>query len=159
MNNRRLNMDNFLAQLKAERKAQQLTLEQISEELRIQVAYLQALEEGDYGRLPELVYSIGFIRSYAKLLGIDSKGMIEHFKLASIVDNSESVRDDLHRSELSNLCYENMSRCGKNHPMCRVGNLVSSHVHDKFHSFCYVACFFLLTMAIAAVTLVVLKLE
>ncbi|HRC25952.1 MAG TPA: helix-turn-helix domain-containing protein, partial [Alphaproteobacteria bacterium] len=48
--------------------------------LRIRAAYLEALERGEFNRLPGRVYAIGFVRSYAEYLGLDPDAMIRKFK-------------------------------------------------------------------------------
>ena len=47
---------------------------------RIRFVYLQALEEGRYAELPGHTYAIGFLRSYADYLGLDSGPMVERYK-------------------------------------------------------------------------------
>ncbi|MDE1149278.1 MAG: DUF4115 domain-containing protein [Azospirillaceae bacterium] len=48
--------------------------------LRIRRPYLEAIEDGRYGDLPGQAYILGFLRSYADLLGIDSGDLINRFK-------------------------------------------------------------------------------
>lgn len=48
--------------------------------LRIRASYLEALERGEFHRLPGRVYAIGFVRSYAEYLGLDPDAMIRKFK-------------------------------------------------------------------------------
>lgn len=48
--------------------------------LRIRASYLEALERGEFSRLPGRVYAIGFVRSYAEYLGLDPDAMIRKFK-------------------------------------------------------------------------------
>ena len=52
--------------------------------LRIRPEYLEALEEGDHGRLPGRVYAIGFVRTYSSFLGLDSAVAIERFKAEAV---------------------------------------------------------------------------
>jgi hypothetical protein len=155
-----LDRDVFFAQLKAERKARQLTLEDVSRELKIQVTYIQALEDGDYDKLPELVYAVGFMGSYAKFLGLDSKKIVDQFRYIIMAGaNDGSIDHHLQRSETADLRYENMIRCGKNYPLCRIGNLVLSCFHDKSSNFCCSIFVLLFVMAIVAVVLVIMELE
>jgi len=48
--------------------------------LRIRYVYLQAIEQGDFRRLPGKVYAIGFIRTYATFLQLDADEMVKNFK-------------------------------------------------------------------------------
>jgi cytoskeleton protein RodZ len=66
--------------LKSARQSRNETLERISRTLRISEAYLNALECDDRSRMPELVYTIGFLKTYALYLGIDQETMVAKFK-------------------------------------------------------------------------------
>lgn len=68
------------AELRARREANQADLTQIATQLRIRPAFLEAIEEMDYKRLPGLPYAIGFVRSYADYLGFDAGEMVARFK-------------------------------------------------------------------------------
>ena len=59
--------------LKAYREAYGLDLPEVSEHLRIRPHYLSMLEDGRYDELPARPYAIGFVRSYAKYLGLPSE--------------------------------------------------------------------------------------
>lgn len=67
--------------LRAERLAQDLSLEQIEEYTKIRKFYIEALENDNYAALPDKVYIVGFLRSYCKVLKIDSQEIIEEFNL------------------------------------------------------------------------------
>jgi cytoskeleton protein RodZ len=56
------------------------TISDVESVLRIRAAYLEALERGEFNRLPGRVYAIGFVRSYAEYLGLDPDAMIRKFK-------------------------------------------------------------------------------
>jgi len=66
--------------LKRARVSQGYEIPDVARTLRIRPEYLEALEEGDHTRLPGRVYAIGFVRSYATFLGLDSAVAIERFK-------------------------------------------------------------------------------
>src|SRR5690606_41510048 len=53
------------------RLAAGLTLRDIADSLRIKPVYLQAIEAGQFERLPALPQTIGFTRAYAKHLDVD----------------------------------------------------------------------------------------
>ena len=69
--------------LKAAREAQGLQLEKVADELHLKEATLIALEKNDYEQLPQPVFIKGYVRKYARLLGLDSDVMIEAFVAAS----------------------------------------------------------------------------
>jgi cytoskeleton protein RodZ len=57
--------------LKGAREERYLTLEKASEETRIRVALLQALEADDYSVMPSAAQGRGFLRNYAEFLNIN----------------------------------------------------------------------------------------
>jgi cytoskeleton protein RodZ len=62
--------------LKQTREAQGKTLEEISALTKIQLPTLVALEDGDFGRLSNKAFTKGFLRNYAKVLGLDGDAII-----------------------------------------------------------------------------------
>lgn len=66
--------------LEAARAQQQLTLEDVAARTRIPRRHLQAIETGDYSGLPAPTYSAGFVKTYARLLGLDGQKLSEEFR-------------------------------------------------------------------------------
>ncbi|MFN9001512.1 MAG: helix-turn-helix domain-containing protein, partial [Holosporales bacterium] len=66
--------------MRAKRDELRLSLAKISDDLRISQRYLEAIENADCSRLPERVYALGFVRAYARYLGLDAQAMVEGFK-------------------------------------------------------------------------------
>ena len=62
------------------REEQGLDLRQVAEMLHIRFPYLQAIENSSIGDLPGPVYALGFVKSYADHLGLDSEPLVERFK-------------------------------------------------------------------------------
>lgn len=56
--------------LEKERKERGLSVTQVSERLGLKRATIEAIESGDLTRLPHEVYVRGYVREYAKLLGL-----------------------------------------------------------------------------------------
>src|SRR5437762_1833498 len=56
-----------------------LTLEEAALRTRILPEYLKAVEENNYARLPEEVFAKGFVRAYARVLGMDEHVVIQKF--------------------------------------------------------------------------------
>jgi cytoskeleton protein RodZ len=67
-------------QFQEAREARDLSIDTVANELMIRKFYLTSLEEGSYRNLPERVYAVGFVRSYAELLGLDKHALVEQFK-------------------------------------------------------------------------------
>jgi cytoskeleton protein RodZ len=69
------------ALLAAAREELNLSVSDVARHLKLSPAQVEALEEGAYDRLPGRVFVRGFLRNYAKLLGIDPQPLlrtIEH---------------------------------------------------------------------------------
>lgn len=69
--------------LKAAREAAGVSLDDVSDLLKIRAVHLQALEEDDFDNLPGSVYAIGFIRTYANHLGLNGAELIGRYKTAT----------------------------------------------------------------------------
>ncbi|MCP5432887.1 MAG: helix-turn-helix domain-containing protein [Alphaproteobacteria bacterium] len=66
--------------LKATRVSLGYDLGAVAKALRIRRDHLEAVEESDLANLPGKAYAIGFIRSYADYLGLDSDECVRRFK-------------------------------------------------------------------------------
>ena len=64
-----------------------LTQEQASALLKVRVKIIKDFENGDQIDLPGTAYKIGFVRSYARLLKLDSDLLVQEFKESLEVDN------------------------------------------------------------------------
>ena len=67
--------------LRSARESRGLDRARIERDIRIRERYLSALERGAYDELPGDVYARGFLRSYAKYLGLDPDGMLALYRL------------------------------------------------------------------------------
>jgi cytoskeletal protein RodZ len=61
------------------RNEKNVSLEEVAEKTGIRVQYLQALENGDYNKIPGDVFIKGFIRNYGNYLGVDGNGLVEAY--------------------------------------------------------------------------------
>ncbi|MDD2421288.1 MAG: helix-turn-helix domain-containing protein [Heliobacteriaceae bacterium] len=66
--------------LREAREQQRISLRQVENDTNIRIHYLVSLEEDVYEELPGRVYAIGFLRSYAKYLGLDAESLVEELK-------------------------------------------------------------------------------
>ena len=57
-----------------------LTLEEISQSTKIKVPFLEAIEKGQYEKLPSVTYAQGFVRNYAKFLELPEKETLALFR-------------------------------------------------------------------------------
>ena len=75
--------------LKQTREEQKLTLDEISVTTRIRVKYLSAIEADNYDVLPSSVQKKGFVRSYARALGLDPSPLIAQLRLTIEEESGE----------------------------------------------------------------------
>lgn len=66
--------------LRQERERQNLSIEDIEQGTSIRALYIEAIEGGEYDKLPGAVYTKGFIKNYAKFLGMDADAVIKEFQ-------------------------------------------------------------------------------
>jgi cytoskeleton protein RodZ len=64
---------------RAAREARNLSLSDVADQIHIRSVYLQAIEEEDWSAIAAPVYVRGFIRTYARFLGLDPQIAIEQF--------------------------------------------------------------------------------
>lgn len=70
-----------------------LKIEDIAKELYIRPAYLEAIESSNYDEIPEPPYGVGFIRTYAEFLGLNSARVVQLFKEET---DANAQADDLY---------------------------------------------------------------
>jgi cytoskeletal protein RodZ len=78
--------------LRLEREAHGIALRDISEQTRISMRYLEAIETDDYRRLPGGIFNRSFIRAYAKFVGFDEQEAIEEYT-RTLREHGESTDD------------------------------------------------------------------
>lgn len=82
------------------RESQGLTLEQVAALTRIQQRFIEALEKEDFAGLPERVFVKGFVRTYARALGLNEEEAVQRFEESSrsfYGQKEETKRRDLER--------------------------------------------------------------
>ncbi len=89
-----IDIDDIGTILKSSRLKQKKTLEEISSELCIRKIYLTALEESDYDTLPPIPYGIGYVRTYARYLGLNPERAVKLYKTASKVEEQEKEAEE-----------------------------------------------------------------
>ena len=78
--------------LKKLRSDKRISLNEISRSTKIQVKYLEYLEQGNYDKLPADVYVKGFIRSYTDFLGMDERIFLR------LYDKEKGIKKNLKKS-------------------------------------------------------------
>lgn len=81
------------SELRAARERLGWSLDSVAEALRIKAGYLRAIEEGDIHNLPGPAYAVGFVRSYAQALGLDSNEALRRFRAERAEVNRKTELD------------------------------------------------------------------
>jgi len=68
-------------EFRAAREARHLSLSDVSEQIHIRSVYLQSLEDEDWKAIAAPVYVRGFIRTYARFLGLDPEHAVARFNI------------------------------------------------------------------------------
>jgi len=76
-------MPSFGEQLKREREKRSITLDDISATTKISTRLLRALEEDHFEQLPGGIFNKGFVRAYAKSVGLDADQIVADYLVAS----------------------------------------------------------------------------
>lgn len=72
--------DNSVLGLASIRRNRGLTLEQISQNTKISVRALQAIEEGEFKKLPGGIYNTSYIRQYARAIEFDESELLAYYQ-------------------------------------------------------------------------------
>lgn len=95
-----------LGRLLAEKRNQKgMSLEEAATRLKLAPEKVRALEKGDYKGLPELVYVRGFLRNYARLVGMDTAELNRYLESATPVARQDMsiLEKGPHQKELASL--------------------------------------------------------
>ncbi|MGB5850134.1 MAG: RodZ domain-containing protein [Ignavibacteriaceae bacterium] len=71
----------FTDELKEQREKAGITLQNVAAKTRIDIKFLEALEDGNFNFLPE-IYVKAFIKQYAKVVGLDEEETLQKYILA-----------------------------------------------------------------------------
>jgi cytoskeleton protein RodZ len=90
----------FGEELRLAREAQGITLRHISDQTRISIRYLEAIESNDYKRLPGGIFNRSFIKAYAKQIGFDEKEAIEGYLRTAREQGEDEVSTTPYKSHV-----------------------------------------------------------
>jgi cytoskeleton protein RodZ len=92
-------MGSFGDKLRREREMRGITLGEMSESTKISTRHLESLEKEEFGSLPGGVFNKGFVRAYARFLGIDEDEAVADY--AALVNETPPPEDkfplDIHK--------------------------------------------------------------
>ncbi len=69
----------FGAWLRRQREARDISLREIADSSKISLRYLEAFEQDRFDILPARVFAQGFLREYAKYVGLDPDEVVNHY--------------------------------------------------------------------------------
>jgi cytoskeletal protein RodZ len=87
-------MASFGTTLKRAREARGLTLDDIAKETRVARRYLAALEDETLSMLPGGAYNRAYLRTYAKVLGLEAKTLLSEYATEESLQHA-AADDDL----------------------------------------------------------------
>ncbi len=74
------------------REAQGISIREVAEQTRISALYLECIENNDYRTLPGGIFNKGFVKSFAKYVGLDQQEALQDY--ASLIANQNINVDD-----------------------------------------------------------------
>jgi transcriptional regulator with XRE-family HTH domain len=74
-------MDELGQILREARETKGFSLAEVQERIRINAKFLKALENGEYETLPTPIHVRGFLRNYARFLGLDPQPLLDRYEL------------------------------------------------------------------------------
>ncbi|HEX3094935.1 MAG TPA: RodZ domain-containing protein [Candidatus Angelobacter sp.] len=107
-------MGAFGDRLRREREMRGITLEEITESTKISRRHLEALEGEHFDQLPGGVFNKGFVRAYARFLGIDGDQAVADYSAAS---NEQPEAEDKFPLEIHEQPNRNLNPRRSNLPL------------------------------------------
>jgi transcriptional regulator with XRE-family HTH domain len=77
----------FGEELRREREIRGISLKEISDATKISKRFLDALERNDHRTLPAPVFTRGFVREYARYVGLNAEEMVNRYNYAAAKDD------------------------------------------------------------------------
>src|SRR6266849_1085430 len=77
----------FGEELRREREIRGISLKEIADATKISKRFLEAIERNDHKTLPAPVFTRGFVREYARYLGLSSEEMVNRYNVAAVGDD------------------------------------------------------------------------
>jgi len=77
----------FGEDLRREREIRGISLKEIADATKISKRFLEALERNDHKSLPAIVFTRGFVREYARYVGLNAEEMVNRYNFAAANDD------------------------------------------------------------------------
>ncbi len=89
--------ENSVMGLAVIRRNRGISLEQISASTKISVRLLEAIERGDYRKLPGGIYNAGYLRQYARAIDYDEAALLEFYYRQMAGESTPAANSDSKR--------------------------------------------------------------
>jgi len=89
----------FGDELRREREIRGISLKEIADATKISKRFLEAIERNDHKTLPAPVFTRGFVREYARYLGLNAEEMVNRYNFAAVGD--ERIEQSAHLDRLT----------------------------------------------------------
>lgn len=73
------------------RESKKISLEDIAENTKISIRFLQAIEAGDYGKLPGGIFNTNYLRQYSAAIGYGQEALLEHYRYQTACPEDSAV--------------------------------------------------------------------
>jgi len=89
-------------QLRLAREGRGIPLREISDQTRISIHYLEAIEMNDYKRLPGGIFNRSFVKAYARYVGYDEKEAVDGYTryMRELGDTGDEVASTPYHSKV-----------------------------------------------------------
>ncbi|HEX7681841.1 MAG TPA: RodZ domain-containing protein [Thermoanaerobaculia bacterium] len=87
----------FGEELRREREIRGISLKEIADATKISKRFLEAIERNDHKTLPAPVFTRGFVREYARYLGLNAEEMVNRYNFAAVGDDRIEQSSHLER--------------------------------------------------------------
>lgn len=89
----------FGESLQKERELRGISLEEISAHTKVNIKFLEAIEQDDLKALPAKAFAKGFLRSYARMVGLDEDLVLTNFEYCHhMIEPGGATEVGIHRS-------------------------------------------------------------
>ena len=89
----------FGEELRREREIRGISLKEIADATKISKRFLEAIERNDHRTLPAPVFTRGFVREYARYLGLNAEDMVNRYNFAAVGD--DRIEKSIHLDRLT----------------------------------------------------------
>lgn len=87
--------------LRKAREERDISISEVAEQTRISALYLEAIENDDYRPLPGGIFNKGFVKSFAKYVGVDEgEALLEYSRIAASQEAAEKDPIDRYKPEV-----------------------------------------------------------